>query len=194
MYKSFKSAQDTYAKELKKGTEGYTEEGLAILKEYTDKCKSQMEKAGESTNQGFADGIDGSMGKLTGAAKRAADHIVNVTKQVLGIHSPSRVMKELGQYTGEGFEIGVTDSMKSALSTLQQDLDTSAVMLSNVQPFSVPVGFGNPAFVSSNGRSVSYGDFSVVVNAAPGMDENALADVVAYKLQTQLMQKEAVFR
>ena len=41
---------------------------------------------------------------------------------------------------------------------------------------------------------MTYGDFSIVVNAAPGMDENALADAVAYKLQTQVMQKEAVFR
>ncbi len=194
MYKSFKDSQDTYAEELKKGTEGYTEEGLAILKEYTDECKTQMEKAGGNVNQGFFDGINENMYLLTDAAKQAADTIVNSTKKFLGIHSPSRVMKELGKYTGEGFEIGVTDSMKSALSTLQQDLDTSAVMLSNVQPFSVPVGFGNPAFVSSNGRSVSYGDFSVVVNAAPGMDENALADAVAYKLQTQVMQKEAVFK
>ena len=112
----------------------------------------------------------------------------------MGIKSPSRVMKELGRYTGEGFEIGLDESMKDAVTTLQRDLDASATVLSNVQPFSVPVGFGNPMFSSPAGRSVTYGDFSIVVNAAPGMDENALADAVAYKLQTQVMQKEAVFR
>ena len=149
---------------------------------------------GKNTSQGFSNGINENMGLVISAGQNLANKLISVVKNNLGIHSPSHVMKKLGQYTGEGFEIGMEESMKSALSTLQQDLDTSAVMLSNVQPFSVPVGFGNPAFVSSNGRSVSYGDFSVVVNAAPGMDENALADAVAYKLQTQVMQKEAVFK
>lgn len=183
-----------YEAGYKKGLEGYTETGLEIMRKYADDAKKEMEKAGESTNQGFSNGINESMGLVISAGQNLANKLISVVKNNLGIRSPSRVMKELGQYTGEGFEIGVTDSMKSALSTLQQDLDTSAVMLSNIQPFSVPVGFGNPAFVSSNGRSISYGDFSVVVNAAPGMDENALADAVAYKLQTQVMQKEAVFR
>lgn len=183
-----------YEAGYKKGLEGYSKTGLEIMQKMAEDAKKEMEKAGKNVNQGFADGVNENSYLLTDAAKRAANTVINTTKKILGISSPSRVMKELGQYTGEGFEIGVIDSMKSALSTLQQDLDTSAVMLSNVQPFSVPVGFGNPAFVSSNGRSISYGDFSVVVNAAPGMDENALADAVAYKLQTQVMQKEAVFR
>lgn len=183
-----------YEAGYKKGLEGYSKTGLEIMQKMAEDAKKEMEKAGKNVNQGFADGVNENSYLLTDAAKRAANTVINTTKKILGISSPSRVMKELGQYTGEGFEIGVTESMKSALSTLQQDLDTSAVMLSNVQPFSVPVGFGNPAFVSSNGRSVTYGDFSVVVNAAPGMDENALADAVAYKLQTQVMQKEAVFR
>lgn len=224
MYRELKSAQDYYYEQLAAGNKVLTDEQLKTLEEFTKSAKEEMEKAGveatdefsstalenigvvsesmrrasenmgKNTSQGFSNGINENMGLVISAGQNLANKLISVVKNNLGIRSPSRVMKELGQYTGEGFEIGVIDSMKSALSTLQQDLDTSAVMLSNVQPFSVPVGFGNPAFVSSNGRSISYGDFSVVVNAAPGMDENALADAVAYKLQTQVMQKEAVFR
>lgn len=183
-----------YEEGYKKGLEGYTETGLEIMRKYADDAKKEMEKAGQDTNQGYADGINSNIGLISGAAQNIAGTVLGVVRKTMGIKSPSRVMKELGRYTGEGFEIGLDESMKDALATLQRDLDAGAAVLSNVQPFSVPVGFGNPAFSSSAGRSVTYGDFSIVVNAAPGMDENALADAMAYKLQTQVMQKEAVFR
>lgn len=183
-----------YEEGYKKGLEGYTETGLEIMRKYADDAKKEMEKAGQDTNQGYADGINSNIGLISGAAQNIAGTVLGVVRKTMGIKSPSRVMKELGRYTGEGFEIGLDESMKDAVTTLQRDLDASAAVLSNVQPFSVPVGFGNPMFSSSAGRSVTYGDFSIVVNAAPGMDENALADAVAYKLQTQVMQKEAVFR
>lgn len=183
-----------YEEGYKKGLEGYTETGLEIMRKYADDAKKEMEKAGQDTNQGYADGINSNIGLISGAAQNIAGTVLGVVRKTMGIKSPSRVMKELGRYTGEGFEIGLDESMKDALATLQRDLDAGAAVLSNVQPFSVPVGFGNPMFSSSAGRSVTYGDFSIVVNAAPGMDENALADAVAYKLQTQVMQKEAVFR
>lgn len=183
-----------YEEGYKKGLEGYTETGLEIMRKHADDAKKEMEKAGQDTNQGYADGINSNIGLISGAAQNIAGTVLGVVRKTMGIRSPSRVMKELGRYTGEGFEIGLDESMKDAVTTLQRDLDASAAVLSNVQPFSVPVGFGNPAFSSSAGRSVTYGDFSIVVNAAPGMDENALADAVAYKLQTQVMQKEAVFR
>lgn len=183
-----------YEEGYKKGLEGYTETGLEIMRKYADDAKKEMEKAGQDTNQGYANGINSNIGLISGAAQNIAGTVLGVVRKTMGIKSPSRVMKELGRYTGEGFEIGLDESMKDALATLQRDLDAGAAVLSNVQPFSVPVGFGNPMFSSSAGRSVTYGDFSIVVNAAPGMDENALADAVAYKLQTQVMQKEAVFR
>ena len=183
-----------YEEGYKKGLEGYTETGLEIMRKYADDAKKEMEKAGQDTNQGYADGINSNIGLISGAAQNIAGTVLGVVRKTMGIKSPSRVMKELGMYTGEGFEIGLDKSMKDAVATLQRDLDASAAVLSNVKPFSVPVGFGNPMFSSSAGRSVTYGDFSIVVNAAPGMDENALADAVAYKLQTQVMQKEAVFR
>ena len=185
---------EEYEEGYKKGLEEYSATGLEMMRKMANDAKKEMEKVGKNTNQGYADGINNSMGLISGAAQRIADAVKNVVGKSLQIKSPSRVMKKLGQYTGEGFEIGLDESMKDAVSTLQRDLDAGAAVLSNVQPFSVPMGFGNPAFSSSAGRSVTYGDFSVVVNAAPGMDENALADVVAYKLQTQVMQKEAAFR
>lgn len=185
---------EEYEEGYKEGLEGYSETGLEIMRKMAEDAKTEMEKVGKNTNEGYADGINNNIGLIGGAAQNIAGTVLGVVRNKLGIRSPSRVMKELGRYTGEGFEMGLDESMKDALATLQRDLNAGAAALSNVQPFSVPIGFGNPAFSSSAGHSVTYGDFSIVVNAAPGMDENALADAVAYKLQTQVMQKEAVFR
>lgn len=185
---------EEYEKGYKAGLDGYSETGLESLRRFAENAKKEMEKAGVNVGEGFASGIESVVGQVKDAASAMAQAASGVVKKTLQIQSPSKVMKRLGEFTGEGFEIGVTESMKSAVAEIRHSLDDGLSSLSGIAPFSVPVGFGNPIFSSSNGRSVTYGDFSVVVNSAPGMDENALADAVAYKLQTQVMQKEAVFR
>ena len=60
--------------------------------------------------------IDGLVGGIAGGAARVADSLKNVgqsaidgVKGILGIHSPSAVMMELGGHTAEGFARGVDD-------------------------------------------------------------------------------------
>lgn len=193
MYKFFLDAQGTYGEALARGEEGYTQEGLDILKDFAEEAKNQMEKAGKSTAEGYANGIWESIDSIKAAAEAAANAVPNTIKSRLKIFSPSRVTKELGLYTGEGYENGVTESMKDAIASLKESLSLGSSMISGIEPFSVPAGYGNSSMYSSS-RSVSYGGFTINVNAAPGMDENAIAEVVASKIQTEIMQKEAVFR
>ena len=183
-----------YEKGYKAGLDGYSETGLESFRNFAENARKEMEKAGVNVGEGFASGIESVIGKVQNAASAMAQVASGAVQKTLQIQSPSKVMKRLGEFTGEGFEIGVTDSMKNAMAEIRHSLNDGLSSLSGITPFSVPVGFGSPVFSSSNGRSITYGDFSVIVNAAPGMDENALADAVAYKLQTQVMQKEAVFR
>lgn len=183
-----------YEKGYKAGLDGYSETGLESFRNFAENARKEMEKAGVNGGEGFASGIESVIGKVQNAASAMAQVASGAVQKTLQIQSPSKVMKRLGEFTGEGFEIGVTDSMKNAMAEIRHSLNDGLSSLSGITPFSVPVGFGSPVFSSSNGRSITYGDFSVIVNAAPGMDENALADAVAYKLQTQVMQKEAVFR
>ena len=64
------------------------------------------------------------------------------------------------------------DALNAATSNLQ----------ANVNVASLP---------ASGGMNV--GGVNITINAAPGMDVNALADAVAYRLQTMTRRKEAVW-
>ena len=57
--------------------------------------------------RGLVNGIKAGISWVVNAARNVAQQAVNAAKGALGIHSPSRVFKEIGAYTMEGFGIGI---------------------------------------------------------------------------------------
>lgn len=154
-------------------------------------AQNSGDSLGASIITGLQIGISSRKNNLISPVKNAMNTVISVANQALGIHSPSKVFKEIGEYTGEGFELGFQNSMKEASETAKQIYTRFPEPLS-LQPFSISQSSLSPAG-SLSSRSVSYGDFSITVVAAPGMDENAIADNVMQKIQTAVKQKEAVF-
>lgn len=68
---------------------------------------SEAETAGENTAKGFETGLSNIGSKIASTASNLANNVVGIFKSVLDIHSPSRVMFELGAYTIEGFKDGM---------------------------------------------------------------------------------------
>jgi phage-related protein len=68
---------------------------------------------GKQIIAGLASGITAGLGKVKSAVAGLAAHIPSWAKDMLGIHSPSRVMMEIGAYTGEGLEVGILKQVKS---------------------------------------------------------------------------------
>lgn len=64
---------------------------------------------GSNIIQGLVDGVIGAAGKLIDAVKGAVGDAINAAKNLLGIHSPSRVFREIGRYTMQGAALGVDD-------------------------------------------------------------------------------------
>lgn len=64
---------------------------------------------GSNIIQGLVDGVTGAAGKLIDAVKGAVGDAINAAKNLLGIHSPSRVFREIGRYTMRGAALGVDD-------------------------------------------------------------------------------------
>lgn len=64
---------------------------------------------GSNIIQGLVDGVTGAAGKLIDAVKGAVGDAINAAKNLLGIHSPSRVFREIGRYTVQGAALGVDD-------------------------------------------------------------------------------------
>ena len=66
-----------------------------------------LKQIGKDIIQGLINGI-GSMGSfVTEKIKEIANSIPEWMKKILGIHSPSRVMKEIGKWTGQGLADGI---------------------------------------------------------------------------------------
>lgn len=64
---------------------------------------------GSNIIQGLVDGVTGAAGKLIDTVKGAVGDAINAAKNLLGIHSPSRVFREIGRYTMQGAALGVDD-------------------------------------------------------------------------------------
>lgn len=84
-----------------------------------NKAKSFLEKInlitiGKNIIQGLIDGITSVKEKISSAVRKVADAIPEKFKQILGIHSPSKVMKEkVGYWITEGIAKGIEANTKA---------------------------------------------------------------------------------
>lgn len=96
---------------------------------------SGMVSAGRNFVMGFVNGIRGAIGAAASAAAHMAKTAMSAAKSFLGIHSPSRVMRdEVGYYVAAGMAVGMSgnaDLVQKAANRLAQyatptaDLGTS---------------------------------------------------------------------
>lgn len=64
---------------------------------------------GSNIVQGLVNGVTGAAGKLVNAVKGAVGDAIQGAKNLLGIKSPSRVFRKIGQYVMQGAALGVDD-------------------------------------------------------------------------------------
>ncbi|OPH36506.1 phage tail tape measure protein [Moraxella lacunata] len=102
---------------------------------------SQLMQAGRDAIQGFINGVKAKMSEALNVARDMANSVASTVKSALNIHSPSRVMRELGAWAGEGFVLGVGDkvgdakqvaqNLANALTSTVADLHRQNFMLKN---------------------------------------------------------------
>ncbi|WP_025849119.1 phage tail tape measure protein [Paenibacillus ehimensis] len=85
--------------------------GIEKAIEWIKNLPSTMVQFGKDMIQGLIDGIKNMTGKVGDAIRGIADQITSGIRKALDIHSPSRVMETLGEYTGEGFAIGIGNTV-----------------------------------------------------------------------------------
>lgn len=64
---------------------------------------------GSNIVQGLVNGVTGAAGRLVDAVKGAVGDAIQGAKNLLGIKSPSRVFRQIGQYAMQGAALGVDD-------------------------------------------------------------------------------------
>ena len=81
--------------------------------------RSPGNKAGRMFSAGVASGIRAGRSGVVNAAVSVARAAVSAMRSELDINSPSRVTAEIGRYTGKGFELGMVESLHSAVRAAQ---------------------------------------------------------------------------
>lgn len=95
---------------------GQLSKGLAksTSDEIRDALVPAFSDSGEEAVNGLANGLKGGSGKVSKAAAKLGEDTLRSIKDVLGIASPSREFKKIGEDSGEGFEQGLKSGLGEA--------------------------------------------------------------------------------
>ena len=78
-----------------------------------------LEEVGSDSVKGLLNGLKSEDEKLREAAEYLGESLIKTVKNVLGIASPSREFKKIGQNVGEGFQQGMMSSMDKAFDAVE---------------------------------------------------------------------------
>lgn len=95
----------------------------------------QVTSIGSNIIQGMVNGVTRAAGRLIDSVKGAVDDAINAAKNLLGIHSPSRVFRKIGQYTMQGAALGVDDDADVLLRSTDSAMRG---MISTAQDVAMP--------------------------------------------------------
>lgn len=93
-------------------------------------ASSDIENIGKNIVDGISNGMNLRLKSLGETTSKIANTIVETTRSKLDIHSPSKVMKALGNYTTEGYLIGLNNKVgdvKSVLSNMVEPVTMEPV-------------------------------------------------------------------
>lgn len=74
--------------------------------------KSEFVRVGEEIDEGIIQGIENKEGDVYKKVKEMCEGILNTTEETLDINSPSKKFRYFGEMSGEGYELGLEESMQ----------------------------------------------------------------------------------
>lgn len=131
-------------------------------------AKTDLSGVGSNAGESFATGLSSMLRRVTAAASSLGAGAIAKLKDLLDIGSPSRVMKQIGRWTGEGLSIGmnqrvqlvettasklahrVSGAMSSLASTANDALTNSLDMTPTVTPVLDASKLNGSANISTN--------------------------------------------
>lgn len=109
-------AGSAYAQALVQGGSGAVDQVNGLVQSTNDiadklgsQASSRLYQAGVDAAQGLVDGLTSLSAQLDSAATRLGNSIANAVKRALGIKSPSRVLRAMMGYVGDGIALGLDD-------------------------------------------------------------------------------------
>jgi len=142
---------------------------------------------------GLVNGVLGGIPALVAAVMRAGGAVVTAFKNKLGIHSPSRVFAQLGDYTMQGLGIGLGRSVRDPLRrmrTAATAITAAGAMAIGGSAMAEPtfdtapaLGARRSAPATAAPPPVTIGTLNLQIVQKPGEDMEALAQRVAELLK-----------
>ncbi|WP_295168241.1 phage tail tape measure protein [uncultured Brevundimonas sp.] len=154
---------------------------------------SRFLEMGRHLLTGLVNGVLGGIPALVAAVMRAGGAVVTAFKNKLGIHSPSRVFAQLGDYTMQGLGIGLGRSARDPLRrmrTAATAITAAGAMAIGGSAMTAPtfdtapaLGARRPAPALAAAPPVTIGTLHLQIVQNPGEDMEALAQRVAELLK-----------
>lgn len=113
---SKKLAEQTYKKDIAQVEKDYKTE----LKQAFANLPAELEALGVDAMTGFVDGLTKNTDYMSDEIKTYVAAMVDEYKKDLKIASPSKVMAQIGEFTGEGFIDGMKETISAARSTARE--------------------------------------------------------------------------
>ncbi|MEG8128034.1 phage tail tape measure protein [Xanthomonas hortorum pv. gardneri] len=151
---------------------------------------ARMLQAGADMISGLVQGIRSKLGAASNAIASVGTGVVDRFKGLLGIHSPSRVFAQLGDFTMQGLTVGLQRGQGApvqavmALGNRMRAVGAGLALATATAPVAA-IDSRAPLSAPARAASAPAGGNSYVihVHAAPGMDATALAREVARQIE-----------
>ncbi|MDN2669784.1 phage tail protein [Janthinobacterium sp. SUN026] len=166
------------------------------------KLPAQFTEFGANILRGLVNGITGSMGAVKDAISNAGSSTIAWFKEKLGIHSPSRVFAQLGDYTMQGLAVGLDRSEGAPIakvSGLAQRLTQLGAGIAIGTATALPASaFDTRAPLSQGGfgagMTIQGDKIEITIQAQAGSDPQAIARAVYAAMEQRDREKAARIR
>ncbi|SDN92085.1 hypothetical protein SAMN05216517_114125 [Janthinobacterium sp. OK676] len=173
-----------------------------VLSWFGIKLPAQFTECGANILRGLVNGITGSMGAVKDAISNAGSSTIAWFKEKLGIHSPSRVFAQLGDYTMQGLAVGLDRSEGAPIakvSGLAQRLTQLGAGIAIGTATALPASaFDTRAPLAKGGLGAGMtiqGDkIEITIQAQAGSDPQAIARAVYAAMEQRDREKAARIR
>ncbi|PJJ21764.1 hypothetical protein CLU90_5060 [Janthinobacterium sp. 67] len=163
---------------------------------------AQFTEFGANILRGLVNGITGSMGAVKDAISNAGSSTIAWFKEKLGIHSPSRVFAQLGDYTMQGLAVGLDRSEGAPIakvSGLAQRLTQLGAGIAIGTATALPASaFDTRAPLAQGGfgagLSIQGDKIEITIQAQAGSDPQAIARAVYAAMEQRDREKAARIR
>ncbi|PRP71742.1 phage tail tape measure protein [Chromobacterium amazonense] len=154
---------------------------------------ARLADLGRMAMDGLIGGIMSKLEALRNAISGVGDGVINWLKIKLDIHSPSRVMAQLGGFTMAGLEQGIDKGQAGPLASMREAAKRLTAAGAGIAIATAPAMAGQldhrpPLRANAPAAPALQPIFHINVHAAPGMNEQQLAVLVQRQVAQALAQ------